>query len=258
MKRIYTGIVLYGLMVILAVFWLVYPANVGVIVLEYHSISDRGGLYCLTPDVFEQQMRYLAENGYTAISLEQMAVGLNDYHILPDKPMLITFDDGYADNYNAALPILEKFGQHAAVFIITDKIGQPGYLTWDQIKAMEIRDIDIGSHTVSHRALNKLSANEQEQELKISKEILEQQLAKPVNFVAYPYGGFNAITVGILDGLGYKGAFSGISGINTPGTNPYMLKRIPMLNAKIGLWRFELYLWKLEMAAKVKEFRSNL
>jgi len=74
--------------------------------------------------------------------------------------------------------------------------------------------------------------------------------------MAYPHGGFDNTTLRILDKLGYKGAFSGVSGINTPGTNPYILKRIPMLNAQVGLWRFKLFLWKLEIMAKVKELRS--
>ncbi|VBB09815.1 polysaccharide deacetylase [Lucifera butyrica] len=256
MKRIQKGIILLGLLATIAVFWLLYPENNGVIVLEYHSISHLGGLFCLAPDTFEQQMGYLAQNGYTAISLDQLSAGLNDEDALPAKPVLITFDDGYTDNYTTALPILEKYGLRATVFIITGKVDQPGYLTWAQIKDMLARGIDIGSHTVSHRDLSKLSAVEQEKELKESKKTLEKALSRPIDYLAYPFGGFNAATLRLLGETGYLGAFSGIPGVNTANTNPYILHRIPMLNTKTGIWRFELYLWKLQLKDKIRQLRG--
>lgn len=72
---------------------------------------------------------------------------------LPAKPVILTFDDGYEDNYTEMLPILEEYGMKATVYVITNQIGQPGYLTWDQLRAMQVRGIEIGSHTANHDPL---------------------------------------------------------------------------------------------------------
>lgn len=220
--------------------WLFYGPFDGVIVLEYHRVHDDDSIYSISPNLFDQQMQYLAQNGYTVISLEQLEDGLTNKAPLPSKSVLITFDDGYEDNYSSALPILEKYNMHSVVFIIVDKVGQQNYLTWDEIKEMQARNTEIESHTLSHQSLLGLNLDEQKKEIEASKFILEQHLGHPVTYFSYPYGDFNSSMFSLLQNAGYHGAFSGITGINFPGQNTFAIKRVDVLKPKSGIWGFTL------------------
>lgn len=224
--------------------WFLFVTPIGVPILMYHKISNDNTIYSVRPESFDSQMQYLAENGFTAVSLPQLAEGLAGKSVLPAKPVVITFDDGYEDNFSTALPILEKYGLHAAVFIAVNKVGQPGYLSWEQIQALQARNTDIGSHTLSHTALTTLSPAQWEQEIQKSKLELEQRLRKPVTFLAYPHGQFSPAMFDDLKRVGYTGAFSGITGLNFQDTNLYELKRISIFGPTLDLWSFRLQLAK--------------
>ncbi len=222
--------------------WFLFVTPIGVPILAYHKISNDDNVYSIPPELFDSQMQYLAENGFTAISLPQLADGLAGKSVLPTKPVVITFDDGYEDNFTTALPILEKYGLRAAVFIAVNKVGQAGYLSWEQIQSMQERSIDIGSHTLSHTDLTTLSHAQWEQEIRNSKLEMEQRLRKPVTFLAYPHGQFSPAMFEYLKRAGYNGAFSGITGLNFKDTNLYELKRISIFGPTLDLWSFRLRL----------------
>ena len=107
----------------------------GVPVLNYHQVEDKdGNPLTLWTDQFEAQMAYLAAEGYTTITIDEMMDAYEHGTPLPEKPVIITFDDGYADNYENAYPILKKYGFKATIFLIYDFTNTyPNYLTWDQI-----------------------------------------------------------------------------------------------------------------------------
>ncbi len=237
---------LAGLIIILiGLTWFLFVTPIGVPILTYHKISKNGdNIYSVAPELFDRQMQYLAENDFTAISLSQLSDGLSGKIILPAKPIVITFDDGYEDNFTTAIPILEKYGLRAAVFIAVNKVGQTGYLSWEQIQSMQERSIDIGSHTLSHTALTTLSPTQWEQEIQNSKLELEQRLRKPVTFLAYPNGKFSPVMFDYIKRVGYEGAFSGVTGLNFKETNRYELKRISIFGPKLDLWSFRLRLAK--------------
>ena len=86
----------------------------------------------MKPADFEQQIKYLHDNDYHAITLEQFDAYMRGEGDLPDRPVLITFDDGYVDNYEDAYPILKKYHMRGTIFLIINLVGTPGYLTWDQ------------------------------------------------------------------------------------------------------------------------------
>ena len=111
----------------------------GVPVLNYHQVEEKNGNpLTLWPDQFETQMSYLADEGYTTITIDEMMDALENGTPLPDKPVIITFDDGYADNYEYAYPILKKYGFKATIFLIYDFTNAyPNYLTWDQNNEMK-------------------------------------------------------------------------------------------------------------------------
>lgn len=250
MKRLYKSIL--GIIFFAAVLlvWLAYPVQ-GVPMLSYHMVNTLPETYSIDPAEFEKHMKYLAEHGYTAISLQQFFKARNQQEVLPAKPVIITFDDGYQDNYQNALPIMEQYGMKGTVFIITDSVGKPNYLSWNEIREMQQRNTEIGSHTVTHVKLKELSYADQLKEVAESKQILEKQVGKPVEFLAYPYGGYNDSATKALQAAGYLGACSGKAGLNNHTTDPYALKRISIPRPRYGMWEFRLRLLRADVCAKL-------
>ncbi len=230
--------------------WLVLPAQ-GVPILAYHRIYNEDELYSVSTADFEEHMRYLKENGYTAISLAELFAARAGDKPLPDKPIVITFDDGYADNLTSAQPIMEKYGMKGTVFIIGGSIGQPDYLTWEQIQELKSRGAEIGSHTMTHGALNEMPIPEREYEVEMSKKLLEEHLGVPVDYLAYPYGKYDNAMPDILRQAGYRGACTGVTGLNFTKDNAYFLKRINIPRPRYGLWEFRLRLLRANIYAKI-------
>jgi peptidoglycan/xylan/chitin deacetylase (PgdA/CDA1 family) len=193
----------------------VLGVGVSVPVLMYHYIrvnpvsTDKVGYnLSVTPTNFAAQMGYLASNGYHTISLDELGNALLHHGSLPSKPIVITFDDGYADCYTAAFPVLKSHGFKGNNFIITGLVGAPNYLTWGQIDEMKNSGVfTFGSHTVHHYALTSLSQTAILSELTASKNILQAHLGYSINWFAYPYGNVNATVASITKQAGYVGAF---------------------------------------------------
>lgn len=230
--------------------WLLYPGQ-GVPILAYHMINDQEEEYTVRSGDFESQMHYLTQQGYTAISLSEYFAAAAGGPPLPAKPVIITFDDGYEDNLTVALPIMKKYGLKGTVFVITSTVGQPGYLTWEQIRALRQQQIEIGSHTVNHVALRELSPNERLPELRDSKLALEKQLGSPVEFLAYPFGSYDKELFALLKQLEYRGACTGLPGLNSGVDSPYALRRINVPQPKYGLWEFRLRLLRAQLYSKL-------
>lgn len=230
--------------------WLAWPAA-GVPILAYHEVSPADDIYSVTADQFEEQMRYLEEHGYTSIDLQQLFDSYEGNFILPNKPIIITFDDGYENNFLAALPIMEKYNMRSSVFIITEMVGTPEYISWQQVAEMQARHTEIGSHTMTHVGLGSVSAEQQRLEIVGSKAALEQHLNKPIKFFAYPYGEFTSVTEQLLREAGYQGACSGIAGLNNKGVDAYALKRVNVPHPKYGLWEFRMRLLRANLYSKL-------
>lgn len=232
------------------ILWLI-PAQ-GVPILAYHMVNDLDEVYSITPAMFEKHMTYLEQEGYTAISLAQLVAAWSGGEPVPAKSVIITFDDGYSDNYEIALPIMARHGMKGTVFVIAGHVGQPNYMTWEQIKAMQAQGTEIGSHTLSHVALSEVAPEVQLQEVQQSKFLLEQALGTPVEFLAYPYGKFTTELFTVLQQSGYQGACTGKAGLNKPGMNPFKLKRVNIPQPHLGFWEFRLRLWRAEMQSKLR------
>lgn len=236
--------------------WLLAPSG-GVPILAYHQVSNVPEIYSIDPEEFEQQMQYLANHGYTAISLSELFAARTDGSLLPEKPVIITFDDGYADNYLTALPIMEKYGMKSTVFVITGKVGQAEYLTWEQIREMQARNTEIASHTHSHVALNEISPAMLSDELNRSKQLLEEHLQQPVEFLAYPYGQYNHQIIVAMQQAGYRGACTGLPGLGNIRGDAYQLKRVNVPRPKYGLWEFRLRLLRAKIYAKLSPVKDE-
>lgn len=184
-------------------------------VLMYHYIrvnpvaSDRVGFnLSVTPANFTAQMDYLAAHGYHTITLDDLGGALFSKTSLPAKPIVITFDDGYADCYYSAYPILQSHGFKALNFIITGLVGAPNYLTWSQIEEMKNSGVfTFGAHSVHHYALAYLPNGRIKSEVTESKNVLQQHLGVNINWLAYPYGSVDNRVINIVKQAGYAGAF---------------------------------------------------
>lgn len=200
----------------------------GVPILYYHSIANLpGNELRVPPEKFEEQMKYLRDSGYTVISLDQLLNAYQSQEKLPQKPVVITFDDGYPDNYSIAFPILKQYNYTATFFVVTSYMEpNQGMLSWDQLKEMLDYGMTIAPHTVNHSDLSQLPLARQREEIFGSKTALESKLGITTEFFCYPYGGFNKTTLDLLKESGFKLAVTTGSGNAKQGDNLYLLKRI--------------------------------
>jgi peptidoglycan/xylan/chitin deacetylase (PgdA/CDA1 family) len=190
-------------------------------VLMYHHIQPeetarRLGQASLTVDsgIFDQQMAYLAASGYTTIWAKELVDALRNHTGLPGKPILITMDDGYADNDTFALPILRKYNIKANLMLASGLVGSnQDMLTWNQISDMKGSGlIYVTNHTWSHWPVSKGPQDKIESEIDTAKTQIQQYTGQNVNIFTYPYGSFNNNAIATLERKGYLGAFSEIPG----------------------------------------------
>jgi len=233
----------------------------GIPVLNYHQINNEShNALTLSDTEFEAQIKYLAQEGYTAISPDQLADYLQYGKELPNKPILITFDDGYEDNYQVAYPILQRYHYKATIFLITDFVGNNSrYLTWKQIKEMSDNGINFESHTLSHIILPKASDEELHAQLIKSKEALEWRLGKKVEFLAYPGGKYDQRIIQSVKEAGYRAAFTVNFGRNKMNSTMYTLHRIPIFGGvSHTFFRFWLRLKFTQVFDSLQDFKNFL
>ncbi|WP_298838121.1 polysaccharide deacetylase family protein [Clostridium sp.] len=214
--------------------------NIKIPILMYHSISyEKGNILRLPKVKFTSQMKYLKDNNYTTITLDELYSYMKTGGNLPSKPIVITFDDGYKDNYTNAYPILKEFNQKATVFVITNTIDyDQNYLTSKEIKLMDSNNVRIESHTSSHEHLDKISYIDSLNTMKNSKMKLEKILNRQIDYIAYPYGGYTLNTIKAAKQAGYKLAFSTEFGLIDKTNNIYSLGRI-FVNSNFTLEQFK-------------------
>lgn len=234
----------------------------GIPVLNYHQINDRDhNALTVSTEQFAAQMQYLTDNGYHTITGEELADALDGKIELPDNPVLITFDDGYRDNYKNAFPILKEHQMKAMVFLISDYVSTyPNYLTWGQAQEMQEHGIEFGSHTLNHVELNKLPSNDEIlHQLKNSKAAIEWHLETPVHFLAYPCGSYNADVMAATKAAGYRAAFTVQYGPDRADTNHYAMNRIPIFGGNSHtLLRFKLRLRCPVLFATLGRWKASL
>ncbi|MGH4139238.1 polysaccharide deacetylase family protein [Clostridium sp.] len=209
-------------------------------ILMYHSISYESGNTARIPKKkFREQMKYLKDNKYTTLTLDELYSYMLTGKLVPSKPIVITFDDGYNDNYADAYPILKEFGLKATAFVITNTIDvDKNYLTSNEIQSLDSNNIRIESHTVAHEQLDKLSYSDNVNTMTASKVKLEKILGRKINYLAYPYGTYNDSTIKAAKESGYKLAFSTEYGWIDKDDNIYSLGRI-FVNSKLSLEQFK-------------------
>lgn len=197
-------------------------------VLMYHSIAyEEGNELRIPKENFREQMKYLKDNNYTTLTLDELYSFFISNKPIPEKSVVITFDDGYKDNYENAYPILKEFGFNATIFVITGAIdNEKDYLTLNQLKELEQNGIAIESHTVAHEQLDKIPYEKQLDTLTKSKKYLEQTLGKEIKYIGYPFGRWNSNTIMAAKEAGYTMAFTTDSGWSNKIQDIYALNRV--------------------------------
>lgn len=240
---VYVGICIKGLV----------KKNNSARVILYHSISkdsisDKIEME-VTSHLFENQIKYLLRNNFRFINVYNLIHSLkekksNDFN----RSILITFDDGFFNNYLYALPILEKYGIKAVFFITVQSIDNgnfnwlSGYnfgrpLKWDEVSKISSKGHVIGSHTVSHKNLLTLNDSDLKKELCESKKIIEENIKKEVKYFSYPFGFYDSFddrTKTMCKDAGYEAAFSNILGEVKEDSDLYELKRLRISEKDTG------------------------
>jgi peptidoglycan/xylan/chitin deacetylase (PgdA/CDA1 family) len=189
------------------------PSTIKVPILMYHYIrvnQDRrdwmGYALSVTPPDFAAQMDWLTSNGYHPITTEDLYAYLNGTRGLPSRPVILSFDDGYADFFTTALPILRSHDFKAVAYVVSGFVGRPGYMNAAQVLEADRSGIEIGSHTINHADLSRTSAGGVRIQLSGSKQALEHLLGHPVVAFCYPSGKFNSNVVSAVMAAGYHDA----------------------------------------------------
>jgi peptidoglycan/xylan/chitin deacetylase (PgdA/CDA1 family) len=189
------------------------PSSINVPILTYHYIrvnpdrNDRLGFaLSVTPSDFAAQMDWLAQSGYHPITTEDLYLYLAGARGLPSKPVILTFDDGYADFYTTALPILRSHDFRAVAYVVSGFVGTSGYMTAAQVREADRSGIEIGSHTVNHANLASLSAAAVQTQLVQSKAFLEQVVEHPVVSFCYPSGKYTTAVASAVANAGFHDA----------------------------------------------------
>jgi peptidoglycan/xylan/chitin deacetylase (PgdA/CDA1 family) len=225
------------------------------LILAYHSVSSyrRDGLAVRTAD-FADQMAWLQQHGYHAVTLGEFATQQFERR---ERIVIITFDDGYADNYREAWPVLKRYGYVATIFLVADyvdtdqifpwdqpKIATPaershfGVLSWAQVQEMAATGIEFGSHTSTHPELTQIPLAQRRDEIVRSRRDLQAKLGTEVATFCYPRGKLDEETIQLVAEAGYRCAVVSPKRAGIP-LNPYTLRRIGIYYST-NRWLFRL------------------
>lgn len=243
-------------------------------VLMYHHVSPHPGLVTVSPETFEEHIAYLARKKYRALAADEFLEFLQGQRALSGRHVLITFDDGYLDNYVYAYPILQRYGLKATIFAITGLVGDgaartvlgaakalpatpdhrackaavaegrsdEAMLRWSEIEAMEASGaVEIHSHTHTHQRWDQLYPEKTQRlaavaaDLAAARAALKTHLGKDSRHLCWPWGYFEPEYQSIASDLGFTAQYATAKGVNTVGTDVRLIPRI-VVKDKAARW----------------------
>lgn len=229
----------------------------GTPILMYHAIGlpgESASPYVMPVHRFGAQMTWLKRMGYIPITLKQFLACQRDRRLFPARSVVITFDDGYSDNYTHAYPVLQGRNIPATIFLVSDYIGLANQwdqqkqlagrplMSWSQVQELRTQGVQFGAHTCSHPVLTAISSNQAEEEITISRQQLESRLGMPVEVFAYPYGEYDPAIQAMVQEAGFVAGCTVDPGLNTLITPIFSLRRTEIRGT--DSWpRFLLSLW---------------
>ncbi len=205
-----------------------------VVALTFHDVVANGQASGAKSDAFyrielselEQLLSELRKLGYQTISSREFYAWRQGHGTLPERTVVLTFDDGHASHFELVAPLLVRYHFAGTFFVTTGYIGKPGYVTWDQLRKLRFLGMEIGSHGATHRPLTQLSAHELAEELRSSKQLLEERLGVPIVAMAAPGGFWNGAVAKAAQHAGYEVAWLSNIGTNGKETSLLALRRV--------------------------------
>jgi peptidoglycan/xylan/chitin deacetylase (PgdA/CDA1 family)/GT2 family glycosyltransferase len=241
----------------------------GTAILMYHAVAvagERASRYAISERSFRRQMAWLRRRKYTVLSLDEFVRCHREYRFPPAKSVVITFDDGYADNCELALPVVERFGFPITIFLVSDSGGAAGWANAPELRDRPVMSrteakglvgrVAFGSHTRTHPALPSLTRAQLEDEIGGSRRELEEALDVPVTIFAYPYGEMNAEVKDAVAQAGFVAACGIRPGRNRADTDRYALRRLEVRGPD-SLLRFIATLWLGDTRSLLARRRSG-
>ncbi len=215
-------------------------------ILMYHRVTDAhpSDRLCVPVARFDAQMRFLRERGYQAVSFAHAVRWVAGEEELTHPSVVITFDDGYEDNFLYAHPALRRQGFTGCFFVpsgfveAVDRAPEDRSMTWAQLHELLRAGHEIGAHSVTHRKLTMLDAAAMQAEVRLCKEALERGLGRAVELFCYPAGAYNAAVRRAVAESGYRAACTVAPGANRTGADPFTLRRTE-ISAFDSLWDLE-------------------
>lgn len=193
----------------------------------YPGITNLVKEFTVPPDIFDNQMKYLAENGFTVITHDELWAYFQNGTPLPSKPVMITLDDGWENQYIYAYPILKKYKFRGIFYIYPGAVNKKHFLLWQEIKEMAASKMVIADHTQSHPQLPKITSIDLlRKEILGSKQIIEKQINMAVKDFAYPFGAYNDTNVRAVMDAGYRSGRTVHAGLRADSNAPYTIDGI--------------------------------
>ena len=205
-----------------------------IVALTFHDVIDDRATEPVKSDEFyrikagelDALLAQLRKLGYQTVSSRAFRAWQQGRGSLPERTVVLTFDDGHASHFDLVAPLLVRYRFSGTFFVTTGYIGKPGYLTWEQLRKLVFLGMEIGSHGATHRPLTKLSSEEVLDELQSSKDVLSQQLGVPIKAMAAPGGYWSRTVADASKEAGYEAVWVSDIGTNGLETNPLALRRV--------------------------------
>jgi len=218
-------------------------------VLMYHSISENSWEFSITREFFERQIKYLKRNGYKFLAINEFYESLTGKRPMPDKSVLLTFDDGYKDFMINALPIIEKYNLPAVVFVHTNRSSEHlgnsfPLIDWNDLRKLKELGITIGNHSHNHHNLKTLTQNELEEEIRESGNIFQKEIREMPRIISYPGGRYNQSVIEFLLKNGFTLGFTINEGLVMQNDDLMEIKRVSV-EKKISMLEFKIKLTKV-------------
>ncbi|PWD98893.1 polysaccharide deacetylase family protein [Marinilabilia rubra] len=223
--------------------WQEVSKKYSVTCLAYHRFGDNRYPSTNTPvAAFEKHLKYLSEESFKSYTVSGL---LNDTAALTNerKKVLITVDDGYASFMESGLPLLEKYNMKATLFVNTESVGWSDFLTWQELKELKDKGVEIGSHSHKHSYFVNLPKDKRakafEEDLLKAESLFEEHLGFIPKTYVYPYGEFTQDMIDVLKKHDYVVSFAQNSGVMSDGSNPYSVSRFPVAGAHVDMDQFK-------------------
>lgn len=202
-------------------------------VFAYHRFGDsRYPSTNISSDVFESQLKYLADNHYTVLTLGEAVAKWKAGKSLPDKAVILTIDDGYLSFYKNGWPLLKKYGYSATIFVQTGTIGGSDFMSWQQIKEMQKAGIEIGNHSHDHAQFLNLDGKDRmaafRKDLAQASDQFQEHLGSKPTLYCYPYGEWTSDMEQVLRDAGFEAATAQKSGVFSQSSDAMAIPRFPM------------------------------